>query len=182
MKKNIIVFGLLSGVVISVMMLYMVSYLYNNPGFEPNMVLGYTAMLAAFSFIFVGIRNYRNKFNNGYITFSEAFKVGLYISLIASTIYVAVWLVDYYFFVPDFMDKYAEHALEVTRREGATPAELAAKAREIAEEKEAYKNPVMVILITYAEVLPIALIITLVSALILKKKAPQEGLEGIGTK
>ena len=138
------------------------------------MVLGYTAMLAAFSFIFVGIRNYRNKFSNGYVTFGKAFKVGLYISLIASTIYVAVWLVDYYLFVPDFMDKYAEHVLEVTKREGATPAELAVKAKELAQEKEAYRNPVMVILFTYAEVLPVALIITLVSALILKRETPQE--------
>lgn len=180
MKKNVIVFGLLSGVVISVMMLYMVSYLYNNPGFEPNMVLGYTAMLAAFSFIFVGIRNYRNKFSNGYVTFSKAFKVGLYISLIASTMYVAVWLVDYYLFVPDFMDKYTAHVLEVTRREGASAAELAVKAKELAEEKEAYKNPLMVILFTYIEVLPVALLITLVSALILKKRPPLEGVEAIG--
>ena len=180
MKKNVIVFGLLTGVVISLMMLYMVSYMYNNPGFEPNMVVGYAAMLAAFSFIFVGIRNYRNKFSNGYVTFGKAFKVGLYISLIASTMYVAVWLVDYYLFVPDFMDKYTQHALEVTKREGATAAELAVKANELAEEKEAYKNPFMVILLTYIEVLPIALIITLVSALILKKRSPQDSIEAIG--
>src|SRR5690606_18724694 len=100
--------------------------------------------------------------------------------LIASTVYVAVWLVDYYLFVPDFMDKYIAHALEVTRREGATAAELAVRAKELAEEKEAYKNPLMVILFTYIEVLPIALIITLVSALILKKRPPLESVEAIG--
>ena len=180
MKKNVIVFGLLSGIVISAMMLCMVAYLYNNPGFDPNAVLGYAASIAAFSFIFVGIRNYRNKFNGGYVTFGQAFKVGLYISLIASTMYVAVWLVDYYVFVPDFMDKYTEHVLEITRKEGATPAELAAKAKDLAEDIEVYKNPLMVILITYSEILPVALVVALVSALILKKKEPQEGIEAIG--
>ena len=47
--------------------------------------------------------------------------------------------------------------------------ELEAKVTELAGYKEMYQNPVMVILWTYAEILPVGLIVTLISALILKK-------------
>lgn len=172
MKKNVLTFGLISGLIITIMMLVTVAACYNNPDFEGNQVLGYAAMIIAFSLIFVGIRNYRNKYNNGIISFGKAFKIGLYITLIASTVYVVVWLFDYYLFVPDFMDRYTEQVLNAAKRDGATAAELTAKANEMASFKEMYKNPLMVILITYAEVVPVGLIITLISALILKKKQP----------
>src|SRR5690606_18133839 len=126
--------------------------------------------------IFIGIKNYRDKYNDGVISFGRAFKVGLFITLIASTMYVVGWLIDYYFFVPDFMDKYIQHVLINAEREGATAAELAVQAKDMADYKELYKNPVMVILITYSEVLPIGLIVTLISALILKRKSESKVL------
>lgn len=170
MKRNVIVFGSISGLIVTAMMVLSVSMCYNSPDFEPNMILGYAAMLAAFSFVYIGIKNYRDKYNGGGISFGKAFKVGILISLIASTMYVVGWLLDYYLFVPDFMDKYTEHVLINAEREGATAAELTAKANEMAEYKEMYKSPIMVILITYSEVLPIGLVVTLISSLILKKK------------
>jgi len=176
MKKNVLVFGLVSGIIITVMMFFAVSMCYNDPDFEPNMILGYAAMLAAFSFIFIGIKNYRDKYNDGVISFGRAFRIGLFITLIASTMYVVGWLIDYYFFVPDFMDKYIQHVLTNAEREGATAAELAQQAKDMADYKELYKNPVMVILITYSEVLPIGLIVTLISALILKKNPQRSAM------
>jgi len=172
MKKNVLTFGLISGLIITIMMVVTVAACYGNPDFEGNKILGYGAMIIAFSLIFVGIKNFRDKYNNGVISFGKAFKIGLYITLIASSVYVIVWLVDYYFFVPDFMDRYTEQVLRAAKRDGATAAELTAKANEMANFKEMYKNPLMVILITYAEIFPIGLLITVISALILKKKQP----------
>lgn len=172
MKKNVLTFGLISGLIITIMMVVTVAACYGNPDFEGNKVLGYAAMIIAFSLIFVGIRNFRDKYNNGLITFGKAFKIGLYITLIASSVYVIVWLIDYYLFVPDFMDRYTAQVLKAAQKDGATAAELAAKAKEMANFKELYKNPLMVILITYAEIFPIGILITVISALILKKKQP----------
>lgn len=170
MKKNVIVFGLIVGSLLTGMMLYAASMCYTNPQFESNDVLGYTAMLATFSLIFVAIKNYRDKYNSGFITFGNAFKTGAYVSLFASTMYVLVWLVDYYIFIPDFIDNYSTHVLYEASLDGASRQELDEKAVEMAEFKELYKNPLAVILITYSEVLPIGLVISVVSALLLKRK------------
>ncbi|MBC9934502.1 DUF4199 domain-containing protein [Chitinophaga qingshengii] len=170
MKKNVLVFGLIAGAIVSLMMVFSVIACYNDPNYMGNMFLGYAGMLVAFSFIFIGIKNYRDKYNNKTITFGKAFKVGLLIALVASTIYVVVWLFDFYLFVPDFMDKYSAHVLKTTQDAGADAATLSKKAAEMEQFRQWYKNPLMVILITYWEVLPIGAAIALISALILKRK------------
>lgn len=170
MKKNIWVFGLVSGIIISAMMLYSVSRCCQNPERDTNDFLGYASMIVAFSFIFIGIKNYRDKYLGGFISFGKALKVGLLIALVASTLYVAAWLVDYYLFVPEFMDKYEQHVLFQARKEGATDQELTKKAVEMTDFKNLYRNPLFVVLISYAEVLPIGVLISLISSLLLKRK------------
>ncbi len=170
MKKNIITFGLISGLIISVFMLVSVAICNNTGNFEGSMIIGYAAMIVAFSFVFVGIKNYRDKYNNGIITFGQAFNTGFYITLIASTMYVIAWLISFYGFIPDFMEKYSSHVLEGLKQSGKSQAEIESKIAEMNQYKEMYKNPLFVILLTYAEILPLGLLITLISSLILKRK------------
>jgi len=170
MKKNVLIFGFCSGLLITLMMVITSMLCYNNPNFEGSMLLGYATMLIAFSFIFVGIKNFRDKYNDGLITFGKAFKIGLLICLIASTCYVLAWLVEFYVFIPDFMDKYVDHVLKQSREAGATEAEIAKQVAEMATYRDMYKNPLGVIFLTYVEVLPMGLLIALISALILKRK------------
>ena len=90
---------------------------------------------------------------------------------IASTIYVLVWLVDYYVFMPDFMDRYVAQAMREAKASGASTAALAEKAKELAANQKLYKNPIMVVLFTYMEILPVGLLVSLVAAFILKRAA-----------
>lgn len=122
-------------------------------------------MVIIYSLIFIGIRNYRNNQLSGAISFKKALLTGTMITLVASTLYVVICLVYLYQFAPDYMDKYTEYVLRHT-----PPAELEAKAQSMEDFKTMYKNPGFVILFTYAEILPLGLIVTLVSSLILKKK------------
>ncbi|MCF0055871.1 DUF4199 domain-containing protein [Dyadobacter sp. CY356] len=170
MKRNIIVCGLISGAIVAVMMVTSTSLCYQSGNFEGSMVIGYATMILAFSLIFVAVRNFRDKHNGGTVTFGEAFKIGLFISLIASTIYVLVWLVDYYLFVPDFLEKYSATMIKNVKEEGGTSAEINKTVAEMAGYKEMYKNPLFVILLTYTEILPVGLIVSLICALILKRK------------
>src|SRR5690606_33371783 len=106
----------------------------------------------------------------GVISFGKAFKIGALIMLIASSFYVITWLIDYYVFMPDFAETYAAHTLESLKSSGASQAEIDAQSKEMASFVKMYKNPLFVILMTYMEILPVGLLITLISALILKRK------------
>jgi len=151
-------------------MIYQVSLCYTNPDYKTNDIVGYAAMVVVFSMTFFGIRNYRNKYLDGSISFGKAFKTGALIALVGSTMYVVVWLFCYYLFVPDYLDKYIPHVLK-----NAAPADMAAKTEAMNSLRQMYKNPFLVILLTYMEVLPIGLIVALISSVILKRK-PQNNL------
>lgn len=172
MQKNILVYGLISGVIVSSVMLISMNYYSHcegNVDMTTSMLIGYTSMLIAFSMVFVGIRNYRDKFNNGIISFGKAFKIGISIVLIASTLYVISWLICYFFFMPDFMDKYGDMEIENMKTAGASIAEINEKKKDMADFSKMYKNPFFNAMITYAEILPVGLIVTLISSLILKR-------------
>ncbi|MCE3295998.1 MAG: hypothetical protein K0R65_1712 [Crocinitomicaceae bacterium] len=169
MLKNILLYGSIMAAILTANLLYMLWLCYNDPNFHSNDFLGYAVMLLILSLIFFGIRNYR-KHHGGTITFGKALAIGALTALTASTIYVIVWLILYYNFVPDFLDKYIQHVLNEISRNGATAAELNQTMLEMSNFREMYKSPFFVIMITYSEVLPLALLVALVSALILKKK------------
>jgi hypothetical protein len=166
MKKTVLIFGLIIGTILCANMIILVNMMYTDTDFKGNDVIGYAAMVVLFSLIFIGVRNYRNKQLNGYISFGNAFKAGGLIAFMASTMYVVVWLFYYYLFVPDFIEVYTAYVLD-----NCAEADLQAKTAEMADFKEMYKKPFFVILITYSEVLPIGLVVALVSALTLRKKS-----------
>lgn len=167
MKKTVLIFGLVMGAIFAAGTIYMSELLfYKNPEIKSNDFLGYVVMVVIYSLIFIGIRNYRNHQLKGMISFKKAFKTGTMITVIASTLYVIICLVYLYRFAPDYMDKYTEYVLRHT-----APSEQDAKMQAMENLKTMYKNPFFVILFTYAEILPIGLVVTLISSLILKKKA-----------
>lgn len=177
MQKTVLNYGLISGIIVSLWMsVTMLGFgCFSDENMEWGMALGFAGMIIAFAFIFVAIKNYRDKFNGGAVSFGKAFTIGLWISLIASTFYVVTWLIIYYNFMPDFMEKYAAKAIEQIQASGAPAAEIKEQVAELEHNKELYKNPIFVVLFTYVEILPVGLLISIVTALFLKKK-PQQTL------
>jgi len=174
MKKNIIIYGLIAGIIVSILMLFSVNSISHREGnfdYNISLLIGYASMLLAFSLVFVGIRNYRDKYNDGAISFGKAFKIGIMIVLIASTIYVVAWLIDYFFFIPDFMEKYSADMLDKLKTSGASQMEIDTQTKEMANLAVMYKNPFYNAMMTYMEILPVGLIVTLISSLILKRRS-----------
>lgn len=172
MKKNVLVFGLIAGLIASVWMVISMAICYRNTELEGSMLVGYTSMVVAFSLIFVAIKNFRDKYNNGYVSFGKAFQIGLYIALIGSTMYVIAWMIEFHYFMPDFMDRFTESSLSKVAKTG-TAADVAAKREEMAGYASMYKSPIMFAALTYMEILPVGLLVSLVAALILKRKPVQ---------
>jgi hypothetical protein len=163
MKTIILKNGILGGIIISIVMIAMIWYMKANPGQEPNTIIGFISMLA-FIFVILGTKQER-KNNNDTITFGKAFLTGLCIAFVISTIYVMVWLIIYYNFFPDFMEKYSEMILKNTK-----PEELAAKTTEMNQMVAWYRSPLMIILLTYMEIFPLGIVVSLIAGLVLKKK------------
>jgi len=173
MKRIVLTFGLISGAIMSVLMLSTVPFMHKI-GFNRGMVIGYTTMVLAFLLVFFGIRSYRENVGNGYISFGRAFSVGLLIMLITCAFYVLTWEFIYFNFMPDFAEKYGAFMLENMRAAGASAQEIAAKAEEMKRFKVLYDNIFFNVAMTFLEPLPVGLIMTLVSALILRRKRAQD--------
>jgi hypothetical protein len=173
MKKIVLTFGLISGLIMSVLMggSLLVA---GKIGSGHSLVLGYTIMVASFLLIYFGIRSYRDNTLAGQISFGRAFACGILIALISSVCYVVMWEVLYFNFMPHFMDSYFAAQIHKVQSSGLDPATIAARVAAIRHSAQLYQNPFVNMAYTFIEPLPVGLIITLVSAAILRRKAPVE--------
>ena len=174
MKKIVLTFGLIAGVVISVLMGGSL-LIADKLGSYHSMLLGYTIMVASFLLIYFGIRSYRDNNLGGQISFGRAFVCGILITLITCVCYVAMWEILYFNFMPHFMDSYFAAQIHQVQSAGLDPATTAARVAAIQHSQQLYQNPFVNMAYTFIEPLPVGLIITLISAVILRRKAPVEG-------
>ena len=164
MNKIVLKNGLFGSSIVTALLLSVTFYMKANPEKEVSMFFGFAGMLLAFIFVVLGIKQQRDT-NNGFISLGKAFLTGFWITLFISTIYVIVWLIIFYNFFPNFAEHYTDMAIAK-----ASPDEVAQVTEEMNSFKEMYKSPIMVILLTYMEILPLGIVFSLISALILKKK------------
>jgi hypothetical protein len=173
MKKTVLTFGLIAGVIMSVLMDGNV-LLSDKIGSGHGLLLGYTVLVASFLLIYFGIRSYRDNTLAGQISFGRAFACGILITLITTVCYVATWEVIYFNFIPHFMDSYWAAQIHKVQSSGLDPATTAAQVAVIQRSQRLYQNPLVNMAYTFMEPLPVGLIITLISAAILRRKAPVE--------
>lgn len=173
MKKIILTFGLISGVISSLLMVCSIPFVHKI-GFDKGLILGYTSIVLSFLLVYFGIRSYRDTVGDGHITFGKAFGIGLCITLISCVFYVATWEVLYHTVFRDFMDTYSAAMIAKAQASGASAQAVQAKIDEIQQMKINYANPFYNVLMTFIEPFPVGLLITLISAAVLRKKARPE--------
>lgn len=174
MKNTVIKYGLISGALISVMMMLTIPF-HDQIGFGTSgLVVGYTTMVLAFLLIYFGVRSYRDTVGGGTVRFGRALAIGVLIAVVSSACYVATWEVMYFKFMPDFMDKYSAHVLEKARASGASEAQITSRRAEMEKLAAMYKNPLYNSALTFMEPLPVGLIVSLVTAGVLSRRRKRD--------
>jgi hypothetical protein len=171
MKKTVLTFGLIAGVIISVLMGGSL-LLADKIGSGHSMALGYTIMVASFLLIYFGIRSYRDNTLGGQISFGRAFACGILITLVTTVCYVAMWEILYFNFMPHFMDGYFAAEIRKVESAGLDPATTATKVAAIKHSQELYQNPLVNMAYTFMEPLPVGVLISLISAGVLRRRVP----------
>lgn len=178
MRKVVLTFGLISGAILSAMMLLVLPF-QDAIGFDRSAILGYTSMVLAFLLIFFGVRSYSGTVAGGTVRFGRAFAVGALIAVVASVCYVATWEVIYFKLAPDFTAKYQAHMLDKARANGESDAAILRRKAELDKFAVMYQNPAINAAITFLEPLPVALIIALVSAGVLSRGRKDRDANGV---
>lgn len=167
-------FGLIAGIIVTTLMLISMPLMGNGTiSFENGELFGYTSMIIALSMIYFGVRSFRDNHNNGVLSFGKGFQVGILIAAIAAVIYASGWEVYVNTSSGDFMEQYTTQTLEQMEKEGASVTEIEEMRVEMDSMAEMYKNPVIRFGMTLMEIVPVGLIITLLSAFLLKRNINQ---------
>jgi ABC-type sugar transport system permease subunit len=174
MRKVTLTFGLLAGALVSVFSFIIMGLCENGTiSFDNSDAIGYGSMVIALSMIFFGIKSYRDNYQNGVIKFGKGLQVGLLITLVAALIY-AVAGEAFYQIDPEgqtaLTSKYADYQIAKMKESGASSAAIEQKVKETANMMEMYKNPLLRFVMTLAIILPVGIVVTLISAAVLRKK------------
>lgn len=173
MKKVVLTYGAIAGLIMGGM-LFISMPMMQNGNLENGQLIGYATMVIALSTVFIATKLYRDRYLGGVIKFGRAFLLGIYITLVASAIYALGWelfLASQKMSGTDFMDFYIQCQVEQMEKSGASPEKIA-KVKAQAEAGYSWYNimPLRFLFTMLAESFPVGLLVSLISAAILKRK------------
>jgi hypothetical protein len=174
MKKVILTYGLIGGVMIACFV-WLVSSLCDRDiiSFDKSEFYGYGSMIVALTMVFFGIKSYRDNNGKGVITFWKGVQIGLLITLIGTFMYFLAWTA-YGRIHPEFLtkvtEKYAESQTKTMKAQGKSQAEIDKTIEEMHKMIEMFKNPILGFAISAFEMGPVGIIVTFISAGLLRKK------------
>lgn len=166
MGRIILVYGVIAGVTVALLM--RVAMMLFPEGGTGGMVAGFSSMIVALSFVFIGTKRYRDVELGGVIRFGKALAVGFGIAAIATVFYVAAWELYLYFTNYTFMDEYTRIALKQAKEAGKSASEIATLANEMDGFKALYANPISRMAVTATEISPVAILMPIISASLLR--------------
>lgn len=167
MLRTILTYGVIAGIIVAIPMFAALAVA--GPGsWAGSQLVGYGFMLLALSTIFVGVKSYRDSALGGVIKFLPALLIGLGISAVAGVVYVVGWEITLSMTNYAFIGDYSSAAIEAARAKGASPEEIETVAAQMATFGEQYRNPLFRIPITFGEIFPVGVIVSLLSAALLR--------------
>jgi hypothetical protein len=164
MLRNILVYGALAGLIVGVPLTVLTLSMSGHTMMHWGMLIGYASMLLAFCTIFIAIKRRRDEVCGGVIRFWPAFALGLGITFVASLVYVAAWEIGQALSGGDFAAVYSHAIIEQKRAAGLSGEALARLTAEMADFRRSYANPLYRLPMTFAEIFPVGVLVSLVAA------------------
>lgn len=171
MKKVALKYGFRSTVAIVVIFLILWLFL-SDLDFGTQEVLGYVSMIVSLSFVYFGLKYYRDNENGNQLTFGQGLKLGLLIVLIPSIAFGLFDVVYTEVINPDFMEDYYSHTVE-NMKANLPASEFEVKLAEMETQKEMFGNPLFQFVVMGMTVFLVGFIMTVISSLILQRKGAQ---------
>ena len=170
MKKIVITYGIIAGLITGGLMLATMPLFVNGTvDIDHGLWIGYTGMVIALSLVFFGIKSFRDNYAGGKITFGKGFLIGVGITFVASLFYVAAWEITFARSGEWFMQQWSTGELNKLKSSGATEAELQTAIQKWDEFVLFYQNPLVRFGMTLMEIFPVGILISLLSAALLRK-------------
>lgn len=139
-------------------------------GYEVEEILGYAGIILSLLFVYFGMRQYRDRVNGGILSFGQGLKVGILITLLPSVMFALIDQVYSNLIDKDFYKNYYA-AYEQRLKLQVPPDKYEAALRQLQSEKAMFSNPLIQFGVMFLTVFLIGIIITVISALILRRKA-----------
>jgi len=158
-------YGIIAGLIVAIPMLYQMLV---RGALVESLLLGYAIMIVALTAVFLGVKQYRDKMLGGVIRFLPALGVGLAISTVACVFYVAAWEISLAFSDFDFTRFYSNSMIEAAKARNASPAEIQQAVADAESFAKMYANPLVRMPITFIEMFPVGVLISLISAGLLR--------------
>jgi uncharacterized protein DUF4199 len=166
MTRMILSYGLIAGLIVGVEMFLVTTSLPLEGSW--SMAVGYLTMLVALSMVFIAIKRRRDRDQGGVIRFWPAFGMGLGISFVAGVLYVAAWEATVAYTHMDFATVYAQSVIAQAKAAGTTGAALQKIIDQMQQFKVQYANPLYRWPMTFIEIFPVGVLVSLISAALLR--------------
>jgi len=168
MKNTVFKFGLY-GLLVAVILFLLALVFGKGLSYSSQEIIGYTTMVTSLSFVFLGIKHYRDNVNNGVVSFGKALLIGV---LISAMVGCGIAIADYMYTTvinPDFAQEFLDTSLK-NLQTTYSGAELETKKKELTAQMTDYGGSGFMALMMFASVLIIGFIISLISGVILQRK------------
>lgn len=167
MLRKIIGYGTVAGLIVGIASSTITATLQHHMPEPYGLVTGYLIMLVAVSLVFVAAKHQRDVAQRGVIGLLPALGLGLGISFVASLFYVAAWELTQAITHMDFAGSYARSVIDAQEAKGVNGAALAQVTADMAAFRVNYADPLYRLPMTFAEIFPVGVLISLVSAALL---------------
>lgn len=162
----IVKYGVIAGLIVGVPLSALIASDHQPPKW--GMAIGYLLMLIALSTVFVAIKRRRDVDGGGVIGFWQALALGLGISVVAGIVYVICWEAVQALAGMDFATDYSNALIAQQRAKGVSGAALDKFIADMDAFKVQYANPLFRLPMTFAEIFPVGVLVSLISAALLR--------------